>query len=139
MTLKTFYKPFLFKSIEGMDTICVVLLLHYKPMMGVLCFRPSSFCVNEPFLYSCNIVLILIKLIFFKGGIFLNNHNNVVFAWVLCMRNMTCSKTGNDVLKFLYWSLYTSLCAYHATLSCSRFFRSSLSNAIVAFFSSIAC
>ena len=101
MTLKTFCKPCLFKSIKGMDTIRIVLPLHYKSMMGVLCFKPSSFCVNEPSLYSRNIVRILIKLIFFRGGIFLNNHNNVVFAWIFCMRNITFFKMGNDVLTFL--------------------------------------
>ena len=37
------------------------------------------------------------------------------------------------------WSLYTSLCACRATLSCSQFFRSSLNNAIAASFSSMAC
>ena len=41
------------------------------------------------------------KLIFLGGSIFLKNHNNVVFAWIFCMRSMTCLKMGNDVLIFL--------------------------------------
>ena len=52
MTLKTFYISFLFKPIECIDTICIVQFLHYKSMMGILCFKPSSFCVNETSLYS---------------------------------------------------------------------------------------
>ena len=41
--LKTFYKPFLFKPIECMDTIRVVRFLRYKSMMGVSCFKLSFF------------------------------------------------------------------------------------------------
>ena len=89
MTLKTFYVPFPFKSIKCMDSIRVVQFLHYESMMLILCLKPSFFCVNKPSLYSCNIVGILIKLIFLGGGVFLNNHNNVVFAWIFCTRNMT--------------------------------------------------
>ena len=101
MTLKTFYKPFLVKSIKRMDTIRVVQFLHHRAMIWILCFKPSFFCVNEPSLYSCNVVGILIKFIFLRGCIFLNNHSNVVFAWIFCMRNITFFKTGNDVLTFL--------------------------------------
>ena len=96
MTLETFYKPFLFKSMKCMDTICVVQFLHYRSMVWILCLKSSFFCVNEPSLYPCNVVGILIKLIFLEGGIFLNNHNNVVFAWIFCMRNITFFKMGND-------------------------------------------
>ena len=92
MTLKRFYIPFLFKPIECMDTIRVVQLLDYKSMMRILCLKPSYFCANELSLYSCNVLGILIKLIFLRGGIFLNNHNNVVFAWIFCMRNITFFK-----------------------------------------------
>ena len=92
MTLKTFYISFLFRPTECMDTIRVLQFLYYESMMKLLCFKPSSFCVNEPSLYPRNIVGILIKLIFFGGDFFLNNHNNVVFAWIFCMRNMTCLK-----------------------------------------------
>ena len=101
MTLKTFYISFLFRPTECMDTIRVLQFLYYESMMKLLCFKPSSFCVNETSLYPRNIVGILIKLIFFGGDFFLNNHNNVVFAWIFCMRNMTCLKMGNDVLTFL--------------------------------------
>ena len=80
MTLKTFCKPFLFKSIKRMNTIRVVQFLHYKSMMGVLCFKPSSFCVNEPSLYPHSVAGILLKLIFLSCDTFLNNHDNVVFA-----------------------------------------------------------
>ena len=90
-------------------------------MIGVLCFKASSFCVNEPLLYPRNVVGILTKQIFLRSGIFLNDHDNVVFAWIFCIRNMACPKMGNDVLT-LFWSLYTSLCACNATLSFSRFF-----------------
>ena len=83
MLLKTCYKPFLFKLIECMDTIRVVRFLHYKSMIGLSCFKPSFFWVNELSLYPYNIVGILIKLIFCRGGIFLNNHNNVVFTRML--------------------------------------------------------
>ena len=101
MTLKTFYISFLFKPIECMDNIPVVQFLYNESMMRVLCFKPSSVCVKVPSLYPCNVVGILIKLIFLRGDIFLNNHNNVVFAWIFCLRNMTCFKMGNDVLTFL--------------------------------------
>ena len=101
MTLKTFYKPLLFKSIKGMDTIWIVQFIHFKSMMGLLCFKPLFFCANEPSLYPRNVVKILSKLILLGGGIFLDNHNNVIFAWIFCMRNMTCPKIGNDVLTFL--------------------------------------
>ena len=43
--LKTFYKPFLFKLIECMDTICVVRFIHYISIMGLSCFKPLFFCV----------------------------------------------------------------------------------------------
>ena len=70
MTLKMFYIPFLFKSIKSMDTIRVFQFLHYKSMMGILCFKPSSFCANELSLYShSSVVGILIKLIFL-GAVF---------------------------------------------------------------------
>ena len=114
MTLKAFYIPLLFKPIECMDTIRVVHFLYYESMMRVLCPKPSFFCVNEPSLYARNVVGILIKLIFFRDGIFLNNHNNVVFAWIFCMRNMTCLKMGNDVLTFLYLvRIYISYIRFH--------------------------
>ena len=100
MTSKTFYKPLLFESIKRMDPICVVQFLHYKSMMGLLCFKPLSFCVNEPSLYPRNVVGIFIKLIFLGGGIFLNNHNNVVFAWIFCMIYITYPKMRNDILTF---------------------------------------
>ena len=101
MTLKMFYIPLLFKPIECMDTICVVQFLYYEAMMWILCLRPSSFCRNKPSLYSRNVVGKLIKLIFLGGGIFLNNHNNVVFAWIFSMIYITCSKMDNDDLTFL--------------------------------------
>ena len=73
--------------------------------MGVLCFKPLSFCINEPSLYPCNVVGILInvagELMFLRGGIFLNNPENVDFAWIFFTRNMTSLKMRNDVLTFL--------------------------------------
>ena len=101
VTLKTFYKTFLFKSIRRMDTIRVVQFLHHRVMIWILCFKPSLFCVNEPSLYPRNVVWKFIKLIFFGDGIFLNNHNNVVFPWIFSLRNMTFFEMGNDVLTFL--------------------------------------
>ena len=101
MTLKTFYTPLLFKPIECMDTIRVVQFLYYGAMVWILCLKPSSFCGNKPPLCSRNIVGILIKLIFLGGGIFLNNYNNIFFAWMFCMIYITCSIMGNDVLTFL--------------------------------------
>ena len=80
MTLKMFYIPFLFKPIECTDTIRIVQLLDYESMIRILCLKPSYFCASELSLYSYNVVGILIKLIFLGGGIFLNNHNNVIFA-----------------------------------------------------------
>ena len=97
MTLKTFYIPFPFKPIECMDTIRVAQSLNYKSMMEVLCFKSSPFCVNEPSLCSHNIVGILTKLIFFGGGIFLNNHNNVAFACVFCTRDMMINNKVLDL------------------------------------------
>ena len=94
-------------------------------MMGVLSFKSLPFGVNEPSLYPRNVVGILKKLIFLGSGIFLNNHESVVFAWIFCMRNMTCLKMGTDVSTFLYLALiYIPLC-----LQCHiiMFFRSSLS------------
>ena len=101
MTLKTFHIPVLFKSIECMDTICVVLFLYYEPMMWILCLKPSFFCGNKPSLYPGNIVEIVIKTHLPRGRYFFNNHDNVAFAWMFCMKNMTCLKMGNDVLTFL--------------------------------------
>ena len=100
MTLKTFYISPSFKPIKYMDTIRVVKFLHYKSMMGILCLKSSSFCGNKPSLYSRNIIGILIKLIILEGGIYLNNHNNVFFAWVFCMIYITRQKMGDDVLTF---------------------------------------
>ena len=68
--LEMFYKPFVFKPIECMDTIRVVRFLHYKSMMRVSCFKPLFFSVNELSLYLYNIVGILIKLIFFREVFF---------------------------------------------------------------------
>ena len=101
LTLKTFYIPFLFKPIECMDTIRVVQLFYYESMMWILCLKSSPFCGNKPSLYPRIIVRILIKLTFFRGGVFLNNHNNVVFTWVFCMIYITYPKMGSDVLTFL--------------------------------------
>ena len=56
---------------------------------------------NEPSLYSRNVVGILIKLIFLGSGVFLNNHNNAVFAWIYCMIYITCPKMDNDLLTLL--------------------------------------
>ena len=73
--------------------------------MGVLCFKPLSFCINEPLLYPCNVVGILInvagELMFLRHGIFLNNPENVDFVWIFFTRNMTSIKMRNDVLTFL--------------------------------------
>ena len=101
MTLKTFYIPFLFKPIECMDTIRVIQFLYYEPMMWILCLKPSYFCGNKPSLYSCNVVGILIKLIFFGGDVFFNNQNNVVVAWIFCMIYIMCFKMCDGVLTFL--------------------------------------
>ena len=101
MTLKTFYKPFLLKSIKCMDTICVVQFLNYKSVMEVFCFKPSSCCVNGRSLYPRSVVAILIKRSFLRGGTFLNNHSNVVLAWIFFMIYITCPKMGNDALTFL--------------------------------------
>ena len=100
MRLKTLYIPFLFKPIECMDIICAVQFFYYESMVWILCLKSSSFCGNKPSLYPRNIAGILIELIFFGGGIFLNNHNNVVFAWVFFMIYITCPKMGN-ALTFL--------------------------------------
>ena len=105
MTLKTLYIPFLFKSVKWLDTIRVVQFLYYKSMMEILCFKPSSFCAKELSLYSRNVVGILIKLIFLRGGVFLNNHNNVVFTWIFYTRNMTIDNKVMDL-----GLTYVSLC-----------------------------
>ena len=101
MTLQTFYIPLLFKPIECMDTVRVSQFLYYEPMMWILCLKTLFFCANKPSLYSRSVVGILIKLIFLGSDIFLNNHNNVVFAWIFCMIYIKCSKMGYDVLTFL--------------------------------------
>ena len=80
--------PFLFKPVKRMDAIRVFQFFYYESMMRILCTKRSSFCANKPSLYSCNIVGILIKLIFFGGGVFLSNHNNVIFTWIICTRNL---------------------------------------------------
>ena len=74
-------------------------------MIEVLCFKPASFCVNEPSLYPCNVVGILMKLIILLGGIFLNNHDNVVFAWIFYTSNMTINNKVADL-----GLIYVSLC-----------------------------
>ena len=102
MTLKTLYIPFLFKSVKWLDTIRVV---------QILCFKPSSFCAKELSLYSCNVVGILIKLIFLGGGVFLNNHNNVVFTWIFYTRNMTIDNKVVDL-----GLTYVSLCLQYNVL-----------------------
>ena len=97
MTLKTLYIPFLFKSVKWLDTIWFVQFLYYKSMMEILCFKPSSFCAKELSLYSRNVVGILIKLIFLRGGVFLNNNNNVVFTWIFYRRNMAIDNKVVDL------------------------------------------
>ena len=89
---------FFLKSIKCMNTICVVQFLYYESMMRILFPKPSSFCAKKPLLYSCNIVGILIKLIFFRGGVFLNNHNNVIFTWIICTGNITIDKKVKDLI-----------------------------------------
>ena len=98
MTLKTLYMTFFLRSIKCMNTIHVVQFLYYESMMRILCPKPSSFCANKPSLYSCSLVGILINLIFFRGGIFLNNHNNVIFTWITCTRNMTIDNKVTDLI-----------------------------------------
>ena len=106
MTLQTFNIPFLFKPAKRMDTICVVQFLYYESMMRILCLKPSSFCANKPSLYSCNIVGILIKFIFIGGDLFLNNHKNVTFTWIICTRSMTIDNMVTDlILKYLQLGL----------------------------------
>ena len=105
MTLKTLYISFLFKSVKWLDTIWFVQFLYYKSMMEILCFKPSSFCAKELSLYSRNVVGILIKLIFLGGGVFLNNHNNVVFTWIFYTRNMTIDNKVVMDLGLTYFSL----------------------------------
>ena len=78
MTLKTFYIPFLFKSVKRMDSI--VQFLYYESMMRILYPKLSSFYPDKPSMYSCNIIGILIKPIFFGGVVFLHSHNNVIFT-----------------------------------------------------------
>ena len=98
MILKTLYIPFLFKPIKCMYTVRVVQFSYYKSMMGILCSKPSSFCANQLSLYSRNIVGILIKLIFFRGGIFLNNHGYVIFTWIIYTRNMAIDNKVTDLI-----------------------------------------
>ena len=58
-------------------------------MIRILRPKLSYFCVNKPSLYPHNIVRILLKLIFFRGGIFLNNHDDVIFTWIISTMDMT--------------------------------------------------
>ena len=101
MTLKTFYLPFLLKFVKCMDAIRVVQFLYYESMVRILCPKPSFFCANKSSLHSRNIVGIL-KFIFFRRGVFVNNHNNIIFTWIICTRNMTIDNKVTDlILTFL--------------------------------------
>ena len=84
-----------------MDTICVVHFLYYEPMMPILCTKPPSFYADKPLLYTHNIIGILIKLFFPRGGVFLNNQNNVAFVWISRMIYIPCFKFDDGVLAFL--------------------------------------
>ena len=102
MRPKTFYLPFLLKFVKCMDAIYVVQFLYYESMVRILCPKPSVFCANKSSLHSRNIVGILIKFIFFRHGVFLNNHNNIIFTWISCTRNMTIDNKVTDlILTFL--------------------------------------
>ena len=65
--------------------------LYYESMIRILHPKPLYFCVNKPSQYPRNIVRILLKLIFFMGGIFLNNHDDVIFTWIISTMDMTIS------------------------------------------------
>ena len=105
------------KPVKCMDTIRVVQFLHNDYILRKMSIKPFSFCANKPSLYSCNIVGILIKVIFFGGGVFLNNHNNVVFTWISCTRNMTIIRSWTWSWNFCKWACYTFLWACNATFS----------------------
>ena len=103
MTLKTFCMTFFFKSVKCMNTIRVVQFFYYESMMPILCPKPLSFCANKPSLYSRNIVGILLKLIFFRDCVFLNNHNNVIFTWITCTRNIAIDNKVTDLILTSLW------------------------------------
>ena len=80
MTLKAFYMTCLFKHVEHVDAICVFEFLYNESMVWILCSKPSNFCDNEPFLYPDNLIGVLQKLIFLRGGLFVNHHSDVIFT-----------------------------------------------------------
>ena len=106
------------KPVKCMDTIRVVQFLHNDYILRKMSIKPSSFCANKPSLYSCNIVGILIKVIFFGGGVFLDNHNNVVFTWISCTRNTT---TDNKVMDLILTFLQMGLLHISLSLQCNVF------------------
>ena len=123
MTLKTFYMTSFFKSVKCINTICVIQFFYYESMMLILCPKPLSFCTNEPSLYSHNIVGILIKLIFFRDCVFLNNHNNVIFTWIICTRNMAINNKVTDLILTSLWlvMMQIPLCLQCNVFILSRF------------------
>ena len=94
ITLNSFYMPFLFKPVKCMDTIHIISL--YEPMMWVMC--PLYFSANKALLYPSNIVGILKRLVFLRGGVFLNHHHNFIFALISRMIYVICFKMDDCVL-----------------------------------------
>ena len=81
-------------------------------MMCILCSKASLFWGNEPSLYPRDILGILVKLIFFRSDLFLNNQNHFVFTWIIWTGDMTIdNKTMYLILKSLQQGLINiSLC-----------------------------
>ena len=122
---------FFFKLVKCMNVICAIQLLHYESTMRILCPKPSSFCVKKSSLYPCNIVRILIKLIFYRGCVFLNNYDNVTFTLIICTRHMTIN---SKVIYLILASLQQSLINISLRLQCQVLILNYLDGKLMIFY-----
>ena len=93
---------FLFKLVECINAIFVIQFLYYEPMLWIFYSKLLSFCGNEQSLYPWNVIGIFLKLIFFRGDVFLNDRNNVNSTWIICARYMFI---GNTTVHLILTSL----------------------------------
>ena len=123
LTLKMFCMAFFFKSFEYMDVTCVIQLfyyehMYYEHMKQILYSKPSPFCCNKPSLYPQNVILVILKPIFLRSGVFPNEDNDLSLS-ISFVHGAQRLIIRSSICPYHLWSVAwsTSLCTCNAMFS----------------------
>ena len=91
---------FLFKAVKYMNTIWTA-YLHDDFMIKKMSIKPSQFKNTFYVVVSSRHNMVNYDIVIGRSCVFPYNDDNVVLAWISCMRKITCFKMHNGVSTFL--------------------------------------